>query len=109
DRPLLGRHRRLLQTGKQSLAWLCRRPQQQNPRLPATRLRPARRRISSPQGSHMHASAAVIPQNHPLDFLKTHKNKCSSTYVIRSMVLTISLESSRKKGTPRELFARFAE
>src|SRR4029077_6188805 len=75
----LGRHRRLLHAGKQSLAWLRRRPQQQNPRLPTTRLRPTRRGISSPQGSHMHASAAMIPnasaamipQNHPLDFLKT--------------------------------------
>src|SRR5216683_3112492 len=71
NRPPLGRHRCLLQTGKQSLAWLRRRPQQQNPRLPATRLRPARRRISPPQGSNMHASAAMIPQNRPLDSLKT--------------------------------------
>ena len=71
DRSPLGRHRRLLQTRKQSLAWLRRRPQQHNPRLPTVRLRPARRRISSPQRSHMHASAAMIPQNHPPDSLKT--------------------------------------
>jgi transposase len=41
DRSPLERYRRLLQTGKQGLAWLRRRPQQQNPRLPATRLRTA--------------------------------------------------------------------
>ena len=56
---------------EQGLAPDSSRPQQQNPRHPATGLRPARRRISSPQGSHMHASAAMIPQNHPLDSLKT--------------------------------------
>ena len=71
-------HRCLLQTGEQGLAWLRRRPQQQNPRLPATGLRPARPRISPPQGSQLHASAAMIPQNHPLDSLKTLFTKCSA-------------------------------
>jgi transposase len=59
DRSPLGRHRRLLQTGKQGLARLCRRPQQQNSRLPATSLWVARRRISKPQGSHLHAASSV--------------------------------------------------
>jgi transposase len=66
---LLGQYRRglALSTSRP----IRRRPQQQNPRLPATHLRIARRRISAHQGSHMHASAAMIPQNHPLDSLKT--------------------------------------
>src|SRR5208337_1407380 len=71
DRSPLGRYRSLLQTRKQGLARIRRRPQQQNPRLPATRLWTARRRISPPQGAHLHASAAMTPQNRPLDFLKT--------------------------------------
>jgi hypothetical protein len=33
----------------------------------------ARSRISPPQSPHLHASAAMIPQNHPFDSLKTHK------------------------------------
>src|SRR5258708_39641367 len=71
DRSPLGRHCRLLQTGKQGLARIGRRSQQQNPRLPETGLRTARRRISPPQGPHLHAAAAMIPQNRPLDSLKT--------------------------------------
>src|SRR6266478_5503521 len=79
DRSPLGRHRRLLQTGKQGLARLRRRPQQQNPRLPETSLRTARRRISPPQGSHLHAAAAMIPQNRPLDSLKTQTKRQATT------------------------------
>ena len=73
DRSPLGRHRRLLQAGEQGLARLRRGPQQQDPGLPATRLRAEGRGIPPPQGPLLHASGAMTPQNHPLDFLKTHK------------------------------------
>src|ERR1039457_1653281 len=59
DRPSLGRHRRLLPAGEQGLARLRRRPQQQDPRPPAPRLRPARPRISPPESAHMHAAGAL--------------------------------------------------
>lgn len=46
------------------------RTRQQDPRPPATSLRPARRGISPPQGPHLHASRALIARNRPLDSLK---------------------------------------
>src|SRR5262249_15224059 len=70
-RALRRHYRHLLQTGKQSLSWLRRRPQQQNTRLPATRLRAARRRISPPQGSYPVCCRRYAPQNNPLDSLNT--------------------------------------
>src|SRR5271170_4997448 len=71
DRSALGRNRRLLQTGEQGFSRLRRGPQQQDPRVSATRLRTERRGISPPQGPLLHAPAALTPQNRPLDFQKT--------------------------------------
>src|SRR6266852_6206180 len=65
----LGWHRRLLQTGEQSLAGLRRGAQQQNPRHPTTGLRPARRRVPSAQNTHLHAADALTP--HPRFWLKS--------------------------------------
>jgi hypothetical protein len=52
--------RRFFDNWRASLKW--QRLEQQNPRHPEAVLRTARRRISPPQGSHLHASAAMIPQ-----------------------------------------------
>jgi len=39
--------------------WRCRRAQQQDPRHPTSRLRTARRGVSAPEGTHLHAAGAV--------------------------------------------------
>ena len=57
DRPALGRHRGLLQAGEQGRPGLRRGPEQQDPRHPAAQLRPTRRGVPAPQGSHLHASS----------------------------------------------------
>jgi len=62
DRSPLEWHRRILQTGEQSLAGPRRGAQQQNPCHPMTRLRPARRGIPAAQNTHLHAANALTPQ-----------------------------------------------
>ena len=53
DRSPLGRHRCLLQAGEQGLAWFRRGPQQQDPGVPATRLRSeSMRNTSTSKSSH---------------------------------------------------------
>ena len=59
DRSSLGWDRRLLPAREQGLARLRRGPQQQDPRHPAPRLRPARRRVSAPEDPHLHAASAL--------------------------------------------------
>ena len=61
DRPSLGWDRRLLQAGEQGLARIRGGAQQQNPRHPAPRLRPARRGIPAAESSHLHAPEALKP------------------------------------------------
>ncbi len=48
--------------GEQGLARLRRGAQQQDPRDPASRLRPARRRLSAAQDPHLHAAGPVAAQ-----------------------------------------------
>ena len=59
DRAPLGRHCSVLPSRQQGLAWLRRRPQQQDPRRSATRIRTARRRIPAPQGPHLYAATVL--------------------------------------------------
>ena len=59
DRASLGWHRRLQQTGEQSLAGICRGPEQQDSCHPTTSLWAARRRISATEDSHVHASSPL--------------------------------------------------
>ena len=68
DRTPLGWHRGLLHTGKQGLARVRRGTQQQDPRHPEARLRPARRGVPAPQDPHVHAAPAL--------------NSCKSTHTI---------------------------
>jgi len=67
-RSALGWRRRLLHAGKQSLARLRRGPQQQDPRHPAPRIRPARPGISAAQGPHMHPSGPLKLPKTPTRF-----------------------------------------
>jgi transposase len=73
DRSALGGHSRLLPAAEQGFAGFRRGFEQQNPRVSTSRLWAERRRISPPQGSLLHASAALTPENHPLDSRKTPK------------------------------------
>ena len=59
DRSTLGRNRRLLPAREQGIARFRRGLEQQDPRHPASRIRTARRRISSTEGAHMHAACTL--------------------------------------------------
>jgi transposase len=61
DRSSLGRHRRVLPAREQSLTWLRRGTEQQDPRASETRLWPARRGIPATEDPHLHAPAPLKP------------------------------------------------
>src|SRR5580658_10427660 len=68
DRSALGRNRRLLPTREQSLTRFRRGPQQQDPSVSATRIRPERRGISPPKSPLLHAPAHLNPPKSPTRF-----------------------------------------
>src|SRR5665213_343326 len=97
DRAPLERHRRLLQAGEQGITRLRRGTQQQDPCVPATRIRTERRGIPPPQGPFMHASLAMIGENQPLDFLKTQKK-------FADLIKAALLASTTAAGKPIEIW-----
>src|SRR5271163_1243980 len=74
DRSALGRNRRLLQTREQSLTRFRRGPQQQDPSVSATRIRPERRGISPPKRPLLHAPAHLNPPKSPTRFPEDPQN-----------------------------------